>query len=201
MASEDWYRYENWNAETESHFYSKLKRARSQRDQYLVIQALTLTENHPEVSLRLVEEYFESKTGDFEDVRALLTKAQAYLALSDIENAIDSYKSILECERKFPSHQTTAYVDYPYLVATLEIESEYENAILVLAGGLDSLTFPLDYFKWRASKALIEQDGQEARRALESAEVKKSGFRFHQNLGLVGKEHEKTIKRLCTFST
>ncbi|KZN48590.1 hypothetical protein N475_06060 [Pseudoalteromonas luteoviolacea DSM 6061] len=37
----------------------------------------------------------------------------------------------------------------------------------------------------------------EANKALHAAKVKRSGFRFHQEIGLVGKEYEKTIKRLC----
>lgn len=61
--------------------------------------------------------------------------------------------------------------------------------------------FPLDYYKWHAAKALINNDGSEAQKALEVAKVKRSGFRFHQDLGLVGKDHEKTIKQLCKIST
>ena len=154
MSSEDWYRNENWNASIEEHFYSKLKRTRTQRDQYLVIQALTLADTYPEVSLRLVNEYFESRKDQFDDIRALLAKA-----------------------------------------------NEYANAVDVLNEHVDRLTFPLDYYKWHASKALINNDGSEAQKALDAAKVKRSGFRFHQDVGLVGKEHEKTIKHLCKIST
>ena len=75
MSSDDWYRNEDWNESIEEHFYSKLKRARSQRDQYLVIQALTLADNHPKVTLRLVSEYFESRKDQFDDVRAACWRA------------------------------------------------------------------------------------------------------------------------------
>lgn len=34
--------------------------------------------------------------------------------------------------------------------------------------------------------------GFEAKKALDVAEVKNSGFRFHQDVGLVGKEHQET---------
>ncbi|MER0374436.1 hypothetical protein ABRZ67_21615 [Vibrio vulnificus] len=81
MSSEDWYRNEDWDETIEQEFYSKLKRARTQKDQYLIIQALSLSENHPDVTLRLVKEYFETKKNDFEDVRALLAKAAAYKKL------------------------------------------------------------------------------------------------------------------------
>ncbi len=63
------------NESIEENFYSKLKRARSQRDQYLAIQALTLADDHPRTSLRLLDEYFVSRKDEFDDVRALLAKA------------------------------------------------------------------------------------------------------------------------------
>jgi len=201
VSSDDWYRNKNWNASIEEHFYSKLKRARTQRDQYLVIQALTLADNHPEVSLRLVNEYFESRKDKFDDVRALLAKATAFRALNDLDGCISAFKEVLGREREFPNHQTGVYLDYPYLVATRKIENEYANALDVLNEHVDRLTFPLDHYKWHASKALISSDGSEAKKALEAAKVKRSGFRFHQDVGLVGKEHEKTIKHLCKIST
>ncbi|MCL1038237.1 hypothetical protein L2750_13900 [Shewanella submarina] len=201
MSSDDWYRNKNWNASIEEHFYSKLKRARTQRDQYLVIQALTLADSHPEVSLRLVNEYFESRKDQFEDVRALLAKAEALRTLNDIDGCISAFKEVLGKEKKFPNYQTGVHLDYPYLVATKKIENEYANALDVLNEHVDRLTFPLDHYKWHASKALINNDGTEAQKALEAAKVKKSGFRFHQDVGLVGKEHEKIIKALCKIST
>ncbi|MEW5248287.1 hypothetical protein [Microbulbifer discodermiae] len=201
MSSDDWYRNKDWNESIEDHFYSKLKRARTQRDQYLVIQALTLADKHPKVTLRLVNEYFESRIDQFDDVRALLAKANAYFALSDLERCIAAFKEVLGREREFPKHQTGVYLDYPYLVATRKIEHEYVNVIDVLDEHIGRLTFPLDYYKWHASKALINNDGSEAQKALDAAKVKRSGFRFHQDLGLVGKKHEKTIKHLCKTST
>ena len=86
-------------------------------------------------------------------------------------------------------------------MATQSIQSEYAFALDVLKQHVERLTFPLDYFMWYSSRALIEKNSEFAKKALETAEIEKSGFRFHQNLGLVGKEHEKTIKlllKLCT---
>ena len=200
MSSDDWYRNEDWNESIEEHFYSKLKRARTQKDQYLVIQALTLTDKHPKVSLRLVDEYFESRKDQFDDVRALLVKANAFIALDDLERCVATYKEILQRERESPNHQTGTYLDYPYLVATQKIGNEFANALDVLNEHIDRLTFPLDYYMWHASKAIISNDGSEAKKALDAAKVKRSGFRFHQDVGLVGKEHEKTIKQLCKIS-
>jgi tetratricopeptide (TPR) repeat protein len=201
VSSDDWYRNKEWSDEIEENFYSKLKRARSQRDQYMVIQALSLTDTYPEVALRLVEEYFDSRTNPFDDVRALLARANAYISLEDFNNAIAAYRAILARENELPNHQTGAYLDYPYLVATQQIKGEYENAVNVLNEHAGRLALPLDYFKWYASFALINQDGSYASKALDAAKVKRSGFRFHQVIGLVGKKYEKTIKQLCKIST
>ena len=69
-----------------------------------------------------MEQYFETRKKDFDDVRALLAKAQAHLELGEIVNAMESFRAVLARETEFPKHQTTAYVDYPYIVATQRIE-------------------------------------------------------------------------------
>jgi len=199
--ADDWYRNHNWNSEIESQFFEKLSRSRSQRDQYLVIQALSLTSTFPEISIQLVSEFFKTRKDDFEDVRALLAKTNALLNLNRIDEAIEAYRAVLKREEEFPKHQTTAYIDYPYFVATHNIESEYSNALSVLEKHFDRLMFPADCYKWYAAKALIENNSDYASKALDAAEVKRSGFRFHQSIGLVGKEHADTIERLCNIST
>ncbi len=200
MLSDDWYRNIDWTESIEAHFYSKLKRARTQRDQYLVIQAHMLADKHPTVTLRLVNEYFESRKDKFEDVRALLAKANACKTLGDLDGCISAFKQVLGREKEFPNYQTGVYLDYPYLVATQKIEDEYSEALFVLNESVDRLRFPVDYYKWHASRALINNDAAEAQKALEAAKVKRSGFRFHQDVGVVGREHEKAIKQLCKFS-
>ncbi len=201
MPSEDWYRNTKWNKSIENNFYSKLKRARSQRDQYLVIQALMLAKDYPEITHNLVEEYFSSRKDKYEDVRALLARAKAYMTQRKVEEAMEAFREVLGREKEFPNHQTTTYVDYPYIVATQEISDEYINVVQSLEDHVDRLMFPIDHFKWHASKALILKDKDHARLALEEAKIKKSSFRFHQDVGIVGKEHAKTIRRLHKLCT
>ncbi len=201
MSSDDWYRNRDWNESIEEHFYSKLNRARSQRDQYLVIQALTLAERHPKITIRLVDEYFESRKNQFDDGRALLAKANAFISLKDFEKCIATYKELLEKEKETPNQQSGVYLDYPYLVATNKMISEYANALRILHENEDRLIFPIDHYKWHASIALINDDSLEARKALDAAKVKRSGFRFHQDVGLVSKTHKGIIKQLCKIST
>ncbi|MBA6381275.1 hypothetical protein H4J75_19255 [Colwellia sp. BRX10-1] len=201
MSSDDWYRNNKWNDEIEALFYEKLKRARSQRDQYIIIQASHLSESFPLISLQLIDEYFEKRKDKFDDVRAYWAQSIAFMNLGDIDKAMEAYRAILKREEEFPNHQTTAYVDYPYIVATNAIESEYQNVLSVLTKHHSRLMFPLDKFKWHASFALINNDYEQAVLALDVAKVKRSGFRFHQDVGLVGKEHVNVIKVLCKIGT
>ena len=100
MSSEDWYRNKDWSQETRDAFFKKLERARSQRDQYLVIQALTLSKTHPKITLELVDYFFETRTNSFEDMRALLAKADAYRSMGQHGDAVAAYKSVLEQEER-----------------------------------------------------------------------------------------------------
>ncbi len=199
----DWFRQAAWDEKTEQEFFARLSRTRSQRDQYLVIQALTIAKTVPSVALRLADRYFETKKGNFEDVRALSAKSDAYLALGKTELAIGAMKDILAIERARPNHKTTKYVDYPFLVATQRISSEYHDALEVLNERESDLMFPLDKFKWHAAKSLIlhalrkvSDSKVHAALALAAAQAKMSGFRYHQNLGLVGEAYKDTILAL-----
>ena len=199
----DWFRQEKWNEKIEQEFFAKLARARTQRDQYLVIQALTIATSHPMVAIRLIDLYFETKKSSFDDVRALKARAEALLAAGQIESAISAMKEILAIERIKPNQKTNTYVDYPFLVATKNISSEYVDALDVLHERESDLVFPVSKFKWHAAKSLIHHSLRElddsrmhAALALEVAKIKTSGFRYHQDLGLVGEEHRGTVASL-----
>ena len=208
MGREDWYRNTEWNPEIEQEFHSRLKRSRSQRDQNLVIQALTLAKHQPQKALELVEFFFETRTNDFEDMRAYLAGANAYIELNDLENTLEWYKKVLKREKECPKHLSTTYLDYPYLVAKEKIEAEYEHALEVLLENVDRPMFPSDHYQWNAALALItyeqgdkEKSMKHAALALEAAQIKKSGFRYHQNVGIVGKEYKNEIKELQKIGT
>lgn len=98
MGSGDWFRNGDWSPQIEADFQARLGRTHSQRDQYLVIQAITIESSHPKAALRLIEQYFATKTSDSHDVRALNARASAYIALGDDENAIRAMKQVLGIE-------------------------------------------------------------------------------------------------------
>lgn len=207
MSDGDWFRNKKWNDKIETHFFQKLARARSSRDQYLVIQALTLSEIEPGTTLRLVQLYFETRKDEFHDVQAFSAAADAYKNLGDLEAAIENYKNVLKREKEFPSHLTNTYVELPYLIARLRLEEHYDFATNLLSKGLREIAFPVDKFMFYAASALIaseqgltESASIHARNAIETADIKRSGFRSHQSIGLVGDAHKSTIKWLLCFS-
>lgn len=200
MAADDWFRNSIWNDEVETLFYQKLERARSQKHQYMVIQASYLKDGFPKVTLRLIDEYFESREDKFHDAQAYCIQANANVSLSKIDCAIEAFKAALSRESEFPNLQTTAYLDYPLLVAINQVEAEYAQATEILIEFKSRIMFPLDKFLWHASLALIENSAEQAKLALEAAKVKRSGFRFHQDVGLVGLEYKSLVKDLCKLA-
>jgi tetratricopeptide (TPR) repeat protein len=208
MSGDDWFRNKTWNPRIEKAFFEKLSRARSQRDQYLAIQAIEIAPHKPKTALKLIDHYFETRKNDFDYVRVLMAKVDAQMALNNEVEAISVYKEILEREAEFPNTKTNAYVDYPYLVATRKYEDEYDSALEILETRKDDLVWPVSRFKWHASYALIlfhrgnnSKAKEHAVLATESARAKRSPFRYHRGLGLVGKEHKPVVKLLIRMAT
>ncbi|WP_020412925.1 hypothetical protein [Microbulbifer variabilis] len=201
MSNEDWYRNEEWSEEIESMFFEKLKRAR-RKEQYLRIQACTIASTEPDVALSLLEQYFQLKD-DFDHARAYCDMATAYIAKGQIKNAISSYVKALERESVFPNLKTEAYILYPMLIVEYKLTDLYQSANEALDEHQERVMFPVDHFRWHAAKAIISADSgnneqavNHAGHALDAAQIKKSGFRFHQSLGLVGKEYKGVVNEL-----
>lgn len=201
MRSENWYRNKEWDKKIESEFFEKLNRARK-KEQYLRIQACTIASIEPDVALSLLEQYFELQD-DFDYAQAYCDMATAYIAKGELKKAIDSYGKALERESVFPNLKTEAYISYPLIIVENKLVNMYQSANEVLNKHQERLMFPVDYFRWHAAKAIIsaengnnEQAVNHAEQALDAAQIKKSGFRFHQNLGLVGKEYKGLVNEL-----
>lgn len=107
MGKEDWYRNTEWNDSIENAYRTKLSRARSMRPQYLQIQASLLAKKYPEVALGLIDEYFKTND-DFVVPSALCARADAYISLGRIDEAISAYKQALEWENIQPNFITNA---------------------------------------------------------------------------------------------
>ena len=197
----DWFRNTEWNAAIESEFNRKLARAR-RKEQYLRIQASTLAKTQPEVALSLLDRYFELPD-DFDHAQAHVDRATAYLTLTRIDDALDSYENALAREAKFPKLKTEAYLELPFQIAVRRLRARYARALEVLRDHESRLMFPVDHFRWHAAFALIEAHSGEgdarvhAEKALEAAARDKSGFRYHPSVGLVGDRYDEIIELLA----
>ena len=201
MTNRDWFRNESWNEAIASEFESKLKRAR-RKDEYLYIQALTLANSCPAISLELIDRYFELNDRG-RDSEAYVARASAYLAQDNLAAAIDAYEAALEREALSPGIITQANLDLPYLVATRGLTELHDRALDILKIASGRLAFPVERFKYHASRAIIlEARGDltearsEARAALDAAAADKSGFQHHTGLGLVSKRHASGLSML-----
>jgi tetratricopeptide (TPR) repeat protein len=197
----EWFRNKTWNETIERTFNEKLRRAR-RKEQYLRIQAGTLASSHAKVALKLLDQYFSLKD-DYDHAQAHVDRARAFVALGRIDQAIESYEAALKREAEFPSLQTQAWLDLPYLIATRGISKEYDRALQLLRQQASCVMFPVDRFRSHAAQALIAaaQDDRELARenaesALKAAAERHSGFRYHASVGLVTEEYENLIKRL-----
>lgn len=205
MSRDHWYRSAAWDSKIEAAFEARLKRVRS-KEQYLRIQALCLTQSHPEVALRLLDRYF-ALGKDFVDCSAAHeSRAEAYLALGRTDEAIVSYEAALKREAEFPNVKTNVSVKYPFLVASRNLRQHFARALQILETNCDDVAFPVNRFRLHAARALIQAEfgsaheaRSSARLALEAAAELKSEFRYHQELGLVSEKDADVICRLRKY--
>ena len=190
MGTTEWFRNASWTDEVATQFDARLRRAK-RKEQYLRIQASTLAHTEPKVAHALLDRYF-ALPDDFDHAQAHVDRASAFLAEGKLPEAIRAYGAALSREAIFKKLLTQAYVDFPYLVATRQVEAEYAHAVEVLDAHKSRLMFPVDHFKWNAAYAFISQAlgrSAEARgfahAALAAAAKDTSGFRHHPTVGLV----------------
>jgi tetratricopeptide (TPR) repeat protein len=206
MTRHDWYRNSDWSSEIEAAFLAKLGRAHK-KGQYLRIQACYLANSHPQVALRLLDQFFT--LGDsFDLAQAHVDRATALLALNDPEGAVEAYEAALSAQERRPSLITSASLDLPWLIARRKDRARYARALELLEKAAASLTFPAQRFGWHAVMALIVSElgksteaRQHARIALEEAAQEYSGFRYHPHVGLVGDEHEELRRQLARIAS
>ncbi|MFN2101214.1 hypothetical protein [Altererythrobacter sp. MF3-039] len=130
----EWYRQTEWNDEIDDFFFDKLSRARSQRDQYIVIQALTLSQSFPEVALRLVDYYFETRTDDFHDGRARVAASNARFAMGGYEQALDEYLEGMTGDNSEGGLLVGSPIKFAFLTARYRSQKHYLPALDVLDG-------------------------------------------------------------------
>jgi tetratricopeptide (TPR) repeat protein len=194
----DWYRCTDWNEQTETEFFRRLKRARHQKPQYLVIQAGTLVSTGRRelaaTALNLIELFVRDHYEPFFASGALHTKAQALLILERWEEAYQAFEDALEARRAMPNVIHNTWLEYPLTIARRRARDRYHRALEVLDEFVSpsALVFPLQQFHYFATLALISADEGDregasrwAKNAL-AATTKQSPFSRHSDVGLVG---------------
>ena len=198
MSDLNWCQNKNWNDSIERSFMEKLRRARH-KGHYLRIQASTLASSHPEVALRLLDQFF-ALGGKVEWAQGYYDRATALFALGRVSEAIAAYEDALAREAEFPSIKTYAYLDLPFLIATTPIPDRFDQAERLLEQHKSRLTFPVDRFRWYAAAALIAESradtrtaAERAAQALAEAHREHSGFHYHPDVGLVSGQDRKSV--------
>jgi tetratricopeptide (TPR) repeat protein len=202
MSRDEWFRNTRWDEAIAEVFEAKLRRAR-RKGQYLRIQACMLCGSDPVVALNLLDRYFAQSDERSDDAQAHVDRACALLTLGRTIEAVESYEEALKAESRIPNMLTQAYIELPYLVALSGITERYGRALELLEKHRKRLIFPVDYFKWNATQAILAgAAGNHARArefagaALECAAKDHSGFRYHAKIGLVSEEHADALRLL-----
>lgn len=172
-----------------SGFYAKLRRARN-KGQPLRIQAIHLAKRHPDVALRLLEQYFE--LGEQPDAAAAyVTRAEIYRDTGNIDAALDAFEGALAEQALQPGYRTSSWLGFAMLVAEAGLTVHYSRALEILQREVPQAAFPVERHHGHGARALILDDiGQAdaaqaaARSATAAANESYSGFRNHPTLGL-----------------
>ncbi len=155
MASEDWYRNEKWNEEIEEAFFVKLKRSRSQKTQYLKIQAGYLVGNYPEVTLRLIKYARENCPDEFWEQDFCLYESKAHYRLTKYEKAISCAYLSVEWRIKKPNHKTEIPYWLSELVLRTESAKDYEKSLDILLKLHHPSPFPITEFYFHGYTSLL----------------------------------------------
>jgi hypothetical protein len=134
---------------------------------------------------------------------AHIFRADARLALENIDEAVKAFEAALDTEKKLPNLVTNAKIDLPFLIASRCIQAKYPLAMTLLADP-GALLFPIQRFKHHASLGLMLAERDElsaaslhAGAALREAQAEESGLRYHRQLGLVADvEHSIRLRLL-----
>lgn len=194
----DWYRCTDWNEQVEADFFRRLKRARHQKPQYLVIQAGTLVgtgrRELATTALNLIQLFVQEHYEPFFASGAFHTKAQALLILERSEEAFQAFEAALAARRATPNVIHNTWLEYPLTIARRRARDRYQRALEILNEFVSpsALVFPLQQFQYFATLALISADEGDregasrwAKNAL-AATTKQAPFSRHPDVGLVG---------------
>lgn len=209
---EDWYRRKTWTPKDSEAFFARLRRSRTafHKAQYTRIQAYTLLTNQTPDSYRAALELLEMVLREWLNDAQLASvyhhRAECFAGMGDLPRAVESYRQVFLTQPARKRELTMAHLDFGWLTITTPLPDLYDEAMSVLCE-FHSDMFPIDRYRASAIQALIldfkgktEQARSHASIALEEAEAKHSGFRYHAMLGLVKSPDEKIHQKLQSLA-
>jgi hypothetical protein len=120
---------------------------------------------------------------------------------------LQGYLLAVDIERKGQCILTDAYLDFSWLVALQQHRELFKQALALLDEFAERRAFPVQHFRWHAARALIADGNgnrldaaEDARLALQAANLPPSGFHYHQSLGLVRDRFGDIRSHLCTLT-
>ena len=189
---DEWFRKSTWSAADDRDFRTRLKRARpASRPQYLRIQAVHLLDNGlPEPALGLLDEFLAGPE-DLLWTQGHALRARALTDLGRPDEALATYRTAIETQRRRPNVQAYAPLEFAELVVAMRRQDLFPEALKVLElHGPDP--FPEINYREAAVRAQVADALGDrvaarlhARRALQAAAEAKAPFARHPDAGLV----------------
>ena len=213
--SGDWFRRHSWTKADQAEFFARLGRSGTpfHKAQYARIQAYELHQaggaRYAREALELLDMIVESWMGDAQRGSVHHQRAECLRDLGRDAEAIQAYCDTFAEQRRSPSDLTNAHLDFAWWISASGKRDLFDEAMSVLeefsrdAG----ITFPASVYLAEGARALIQyargdRDGASihARQALDAAELKHSGLRYHPTVGLVRRRDDSTHARLTSIA-
>ncbi len=214
MSRDDWFRRHTWTEADRSAFFTRLGRSRGafHKAQYARIQAYELHHGggrqYARAALELLDLILEHWKDDAQLASVHHQRAECLRDLGDDVGALAAYRETFAEQRRVPSYLTTAHLDFAWWVAVSKRHELFGEALGVLAEFSSGLAFPASIYLAEGARALIHdalggrhQATSHARRALEAAEARHSGLRYHPTVGLASVRDRETHAILTRLAT
>ncbi len=160
----DWYRNTQWDEAIAAAFEAKLARSRSQKAQYLTLQACHLLPRHPDVALVLLDRASEADTDAYHTARIASFRATANLRLGRIDNLLADYEAGIAAEAT-GGVQIGNALDFAFAVAYFRRSERYDLALALLDQFKGSPFLNVDSQALGAHALILADLGREPERA------------------------------------
>jgi hypothetical protein len=158
--------------------------------------------------LKLLDMIVESWPGEA-NAAVHQQRAECLRDLRRDHEATAAYRATFAEQRRRSSYLTNAHLDFAWWIATSDRRELFDEALAVLEefsrGG--AITFPATVYLAEGTRAIIEhargskaRAAMHARLALEAANARHSGLRYHPKVGLLESRDEEAHAKLVAIS-